>query len=176
MSNIFLIADTHFSHANILDFKGKDGKACRPFSSVEEMDETMIENWNKVVGDRDKVYHLGDVAIHKRGLDALKRLNGTKILVKGNHDVYKLSQYTPYFKDIRGYHVLDRCIFSHIPIHPDSKGRFKANIHGHLHTNRVMKRNWFGWKVEDPFYTNVSVEQINYTPIAWEELKKGLKL
>jgi calcineurin-like phosphoesterase family protein len=161
--NIFLISDTHFGHGNILNFKDKEGNAVRPFSSVEEMDETLIENWNKVVKPTDKIYHLGDVAIPRKGLDCLARCNGDKILIRGNHDIFKLKDYMQYFRDIRGYNVIDRFIFSHIPIHSESKGRFKANIHGHLHTN----------KLEDKFYFNVSVEQINYTPINFEEIKNN---
>jgi calcineurin-like phosphoesterase family protein len=161
--NIFLISDTHFGHGNILNFKDKEGNAVRPFSSVEEMDETLIENWNKVVKPSDKIYHLGDVSIPRKGLDCLARCNGDKILIRGNHDIFKLKDYMQYFRDVRGYNVIHGFIFSHIPIHSESKGRFKANIHGHLHTN----------KLEDKFYFNVSVEQINYTPINFEEIKSN---
>lgn len=167
MANIFLISDTHFSHANILTFKRNDGAPLRPFDSVEHMDETLVANWNSVVRAQDKVYHLGDVCINNKYLPILSRLNGTKVLVKGNHDVAKLSQYQPYFKDVRAYHVLDKMIMSHIPVHPHSQGRFRANIHGHLHSNNIMLGD-----MKDPFYFNVSVEQINYTPIALEEVRK----
>jgi calcineurin-like phosphoesterase family protein len=159
--NTFLISDTHFGHGNMLNFKDKEGNPVRPFSSLEEMDETLIQNWNKVVKPTDKIYHLGDVAIARRGLDCLARCNGDKILIRGNHDIFKLKDYTQYFRDVRGYNVIDGFIFSHIPLHPESKGRFKANIHGHLHSN----------KLDDKFYFNVSVEQINYTPINFEEIK-----
>lgn len=160
-NNIFFISDTHFGHGNILNFKDKDGKAVRSFASVEEMDETLIQNWNKVVKPNDKIYHLGDVAIPRRGLNCLARCNGDKVLVRGNHDIFRLKDYVKYFRDIRGYVVIENYLCSHIPVHPDSKGRFKANIHGHLHSN----------KLDDPFYINVSVEQIGFTPIAFEEIK-----
>jgi calcineurin-like phosphoesterase family protein len=88
-------------------------------------------------------------------------LNGTKILIKGNHDNLKLSQYAQMFKDVRATHTLDKFVLSHIPIHPDSLARWKANIHGHTHANNL----------DDPRYINVSVEQINYTPIDFEEIK-----
>lgn len=161
MQNIFFISDTHFSHANILTFKDKEGKLIRPFASVEEMDETLINNWNNVVRPQDKIYHLGDVAIPRRGLDCLARCNGDKVLLRGNHDIFKLKDYITYFRDIRGYAVIENYLLCHIPVHPESKGRFKKNIHGHLHSN----------KLEDPFYINVSVEQINFSPIAFEDIK-----
>jgi calcineurin-like phosphoesterase family protein len=161
--NIFLISDTHFGHGNILNFKDKKGNAVRPFSSAEEMDETLIENWNKVVKPTDKIYHLGDVAIPRKGLECLKRCNGNKVLIRGNHDIFKLKDYAEHFRDIRGCYVLDGYVFTHIPIHKDCSARFKKNIHGHLHTN----------KLEDKFYFNVSVEQINYTPINFEEIKNN---
>jgi len=160
-NNIFFISDTHFGHGNILNFRDKENNRVRPFVSVEEMDEALIQNWNKVVRPQDKIYHLGDVAIPRKGLDCLSRCNGDKVLVRGNHDIFRLKDYVKYFRDVRGYVVLENYLASHIPVHPDSKGRFKKNIHGHLHTNNL----------EDDFYINVSVEQINFTPIAWEEIK-----
>jgi len=70
----------------------------------------------------------------------------------------------PYFYDIRAYHVLDRFIMSHIPIHEESKARFLGNIHGHMHGN----------KLADPWYLNVSVEQIDYTPITFDAAKETI--
>jgi len=173
--NVFLISDTHFSHKNICSFTKNDGSKLRPFDNVEEMDELMIENWNKTVRPIDKVYHLGDVAINRNGLKVLKRLNGKKVLIKGNHDIFPLKDYLPHFYDIRAYHILDKMILSHIPVHSISRGRFKANIHGHTHSNKVM-RELFGpsygpFEEIDPFYFCVCVEQINYTPISLEEVK-----
>jgi len=77
----FVIGDTHWGHAKSLTFLKPDGERLRPFSSVEEMDELMIENWNRVVNSRDTVYHLGDVVIPKTSLQILDRLNGRKILI-----------------------------------------------------------------------------------------------
>lgn len=158
----FIVSDTHFGHKNILTFTGEDGKLIRPFSSVEEMDELMIENWNKTVSSKDKIYHLGDVVINRRCLPILDRLNGRKVLVKGNHDIFKLDDYIKYFYDIRGYHILDRLILSHIPLHEDSMNRFRGNVHGHLHRR----------KLEDKRYLNVAMEQINFTPIDFEEVRE----
>lgn len=177
MTNIFLIADTHWGHENAWKtFQHHLGGPLRPFSSTEEMDEAMVTNWNNTVGPQDKVYHLGDVAMSKRHLTTLGRLNGTKVLIKGNHDNFPLNLLMPYFKDIRAYHHLDKILMSHVPIHPSSFPRFKGNIHGHTHDRRVMKANQYtAGEHVDPKYFCVSVEQINYTPIYFEEVRKHFK-
>jgi calcineurin-like phosphoesterase family protein len=163
MAKTFLISDTHFGHANILTFKRQDGSSLRDFPSINVHDEYLIDQWNSTVKPEDKVYHLGDIGF--RNFTALsiilERLNGTKILIKGNHDNFKLSQYQQYFKDIRASHTLDKFILTHIPIHPQSVERWTANIHGHLHANTL----------NDSRYVNVSVEQIGYKPIDFEEIR-----
>lgn len=161
MANIFLTADTHFGHLGVCKFLNDEGGKLRPWDTPEEMDEALVENWNKTVGAKDRVYHLGDVVINRRALITLSRLKGRLVLVKGNHDIFKLSDYLPYFDDIRAYHVLDKFILSHIPIHPDSKARFKGNIHGHLHQRSVP----------DPWYECVSVERTGFKPIAFESVR-----
>lgn len=168
MSNIFLISDQHYSHANFLNFLDVAGNKIRPFFNVEEMDEYMIFCHNSVVRPQDKVYFLGDVCFSLKTLDRIMpQLNGTKVLIKGNHDNLKLAQYQKYFKDVRGSHQLDEFVLSHIPLHPDSLGRWaKGCIHGHTHEKHIMLDG-----VKDPRYINVCVEQINYTPISLEEIK-----
>lgn len=173
MSNIFLISDTHFGHKGVCEFLNDDGSKLRPFDSVDEMDEILVQNWNSVVKPLDKVFHLGDVVINRKSLKTLSRLNGEKVLIKGNHDIFRINEYLEYFKDVRGTHKLDSYILSHIPIHPDSIARWASgNIHGHLHSNNVKKIDEYKQEVIDDRYICVSVEQINYTPIAYEELKK----
>ena len=178
MSNkTFFISDTHFGHANILNFKRSDGERLRPFSSLEEMDETMVKNWNQVVRPCDTVNHLGDVVINRRMLPILSRLNGKKRLVRGNHDVFKTAEYLRYFDEIYGVRIYEKhgIICSHIPLHPESLSRWKVNIHGHLHSNRVRHWRTFmngsgDWADDDHRYFSVCVEQINYTPISLEEI------
>ena len=166
MSNIFLVADTHFGHRGITQFLRSDGVTKeRPWDNVEEMDEALVKNWNSVVGVKDKVYHLGDVVINRKALKTLGRLNGEKVLIKGNHDLFRLEEYTPYFKDIRGSHPLAGFILTHIPIHPNSISRWDGNIHGHLHSNIVTLRDGS----PDTRYMCLSVEHINYTPISLED-------
>lgn len=162
MANTFFISDTHFGHANIIKFERDDGTPLRPFDTVEDMDEALVKNWNDRVGVKDTVYHLGDVVINRKALPTMDRLNGRKVLIKGNHDIFKLKDYVKYFDDIRAYKVMPkhRIICSHIPIHPDSLERWNLNIQGHLHANNLPDKKYF----------NVSVEQINYTPITLEEI------
>lgn len=165
MPNTFLISDTHFGHAGILTFKDEHHNRIRPqFSTVEEMDEHMVERWNSVVRVQDKVYHLGDVAMRKAQLPIISRLNGHKSLVMGNHDIFDAKEYLRWFKNVRGIKVFDNHVFTHMPVL--RTGRFHANIHGHLHEREVGDLWWF----------NVSVERIDYTPAAWEDIKKKLIL
>jgi calcineurin-like phosphoesterase family protein len=167
MPNIFVISDTHFDHANILTFKRKDGSPLREFKDVNHMNEMLIQNWNSVVRPQDKVYHLGDLTMHKQLPEAiLNRLNGHKRLVRGNHDVAPTKDYLKWFEEIYACRVIDHMLFTHIPVHHDCIGRFVINIHGHVHANSLPH----------PRYYNVSVENINYTPVSIEDLKKKIKV
>lgn len=173
MSNIFLSSDLHLSHSNILTFKRTDSTALRVFKNITEHDEFIIEQHNKVVSPKDRWYCLGDLTFHNKYLHLVGRMNGRKVLIKGNHDTLKLSQYAEYFDDIRACHVLDKMILTHIPIHTESLGRFPINVHGHLHANRVMAA--FGARVDER-YQSVCMEQLDdYTPISLEQLKLRIK-
>ena len=181
--NIFFISDTHFGHANMLQFTNYDGTRMRPFNSIEELDELMIENWNEMVKPTDKIYHLGDVVYRCKNRDQImQRLNGEKVLIKGNHDRDQLGWYMKYFKDIRGtFHIDGNYLLGHFPIHPDSKGRFVRQLHGHCHAQTVMKKEYlivdFGSSlatnlVPDPWYRNCCVEVNNWSPIPFEVIKE----
>lgn len=163
----WVCADHHFHHDNILKFTREDGTPLRPFKTIEEHDETIIRNHNERVAQEDRVYLLGDVCINRRYLFLLHRLAGRLVLVKGNHDIFKLKDYLPYFDDIRAYVVQkdgegNKVILSHVPIHPESVGRFGTNIHGHLHYNEIP----------DSRYMCVSLEHTNYCPITIPEALK----
>lgn len=169
MANIFFASDHHFNHSNILTFLNTEGSNIRTFEHVEHMNEHMVAKHNARVHPGDKTYFLGDVAFSHTALHILDRMNGEKILIKGNHDKCKLSHYLPYFKDIRGSHQMEGLLMTHIPVHPESLARWGFNVHGHLHNNRV--RNADGSL--DNRYFNVSVECLDdYTPISLEEIKK----
>lgn len=173
----FLTADMHHAHDNMYKFTNSKGERVRPWAKdAEEGDAIIIEKWNSRVKDNDKVYVLGDVAIKRKGLQILEKLNGRKILIRGNHDIFKLKDYLPYFDDIRGSHKLDNFILSHYPIHPMSFPHWcKANIHGHTHDNKVWKRNFFFRKVIDKRYLCVSLEQVDGFLVDFEEIKSKYK-
>ena len=176
MPSVFLTSDTHFGHAGVCRFLREDGTKLRPWDDPSEMDEEMVRRWNDRVRPTDKVYHLGDVVINRKALNILHRLNGDKVLIRGNHDIFKLTDYTEHFRDIRGYHVMNGMILSHIPVHDASLGRFGVNIHGHLHASRVMMQpaGKYGVPVPDTRYHCVCVEQTDYTPILFEDVIKRI--
>lgn len=172
MRNIFIISDTHFSHNNILKFTGDDDKLIRPeFSSVEEMDEIMIQNWNDTIKENDIVYHNGDVIFNNQ-VDSdklLSRLNGKKRLILGNHDIlHQNKSLLKHFKKInmwRYFHEFD-FILSHVPMHVSSFDYKKSvNVHGHIHEKNSPKGP----------YINVCVEKINYSPVNIEDLMVEIK-
>lgn len=168
----FLISDLHLGHNNVYRFTGDDGQRIRPWADdAEEGDQIMMDNWNKVVGAHDKVYVLGDVAIARKAIHKLGGFNGRKVLIKGNHDIFKAHDYLPYFDDLRGSHKLNEFILTHIPIHPESLARWTTgNIHGHLHQRRVMLDAIH----PDTRYINVSVERVGATPIDFQEIADGV--
>ena len=160
---IYLISDTHFNHKNIIKY------ANRPFDNVEEMNKHMIKQWNKVVSNKDTVYHLGDFGWgNKEEITRLvSQLNGNKILIRGNHDAHSSKWYMEcgFNMAIKGGIILeDYYLLTHKPIHINELSPF-VNIHGHLHQHN-MEGDW---------YLNVSVEQIDYTPILFDEIKKKFK-
>jgi len=164
MINVFFIADLHFGHKNIMGF-------CRPqFTSLDEMHEALIENWNSVVKPKDVVYVLGDIAFGKHNLHLMDRMNGRKHLVMGNHDVYAIEEYTPYFDHIWGCNNYKGCILTHIPIIESQFFRWKLNIHGHVHDAEADLK-----LKEDSRYFNVCADSIDLTPISWEEIKERTK-
>ena len=124
MPNIFFASDHHMGHSNILTFHKADGSKLRDFAHVDEMNEHIIEKHNSVVKSSDKTYFVGDFCFSNKDLYLLDRMNGEKILIKGNHDTLKLSQYEPYFKDIRGSHQFAGILMTHIPVHPESLARW----------------------------------------------------
>jgi len=183
MPAVFLVSDTHFGHAGVCRFLRDDGTKLRPWDNPEDMDEEMIRRWNERVRPNDKVYHLGDVVINRKAMSTLARLNGDKVLIRGNHDIFRDDEYRMYFRELRAYHVMNGMILSHIPVHEASLGRFGTNIHGHLHANRVKKARGVDARTGttlysdevDPRYWCACVEQTDYTPILFEDAIKRIE-
>lgn len=182
---IFFASDHHFGHSNIIEFCGRPFR--KPMTHVDghlmtecqnmtiadaaAMDEAMVTRHNAVVKPSDHVYFLGDVAMKRQNLAIVHRMNGHKRLIFGNHDIFDYEEYVKAgFEKLMAMRYFDGIMMTHVPIHPESMGRFKANAHGHVHNNTVM----LGDK-PDPRYINLSVEAINYTPISLEEIKQMVK-
>ena len=178
MPSVFLVSDTHFGHTGVCRFVRNDGVTkLRPWDTADEMDEFMIKAWNERVRPTDKVYHLGDVVINRKALGIMRRLNGDKVLIRGNHDIFKDTDYREHFRELRAYHVMNGMILSHIPIHSESLGRFGVNIHGHLHASRVMLPGFNGkiTDIVDVRYHCVCVEQTDFAPILFEDVVKKIE-
>lgn len=164
MADIWFISDTHFSHENILKFKDDKGELIRGrFSSVSLMDEYMIEMWNDRVKPGDKVYHLGDVAFGSN-LKIVKKLNGKKRLVVGNHDKIN-RELCSYFDKIMlwtgGKFKEHGFVCSHIPLREDQMRDAEINVHGHIHQNAPPSRR----------HICVCVEHTDYAPVHLDEIK-----
>ena len=182
MVKTWVYSDPHFYHKIIVTFVNYDGTKVLPWSDAEVMTEEMIEWYNELVDDNDRVYILGDVAFRNSDMHrAVGRLKGRKVLVPGNHEPPKMRQYFDLFDDVRGYVVKKGFIMSHIPIHEQSLGRWQLNIHGHLHNNTVKKKiEKMGgeFEVSDERYYCACVERTNFRPKLLDEIlvEKGLKV
>lgn len=164
MAKIFFVADTHFTDDNIRRYEN------RPFRNVEAMDEEMIGLWNTEVSQDDIVYVLGDFGAEGHEADILVRLNGTKYLVKGNHDTKSNADYRRYgFEEVYDHPIIidGFWILSHDALYVNTNMPY-ANLFGHVHNSPVVKD-----------YSNqhycVSVERINYAPIGFDVIKRKIK-
>lgn len=167
MAKDYFIADTHFGGENIRRYEN------RPFASVEEMDEAFIANWNQTVNSEDTIYVLGDFSdygMDDKDAEILKRLNGRKILVMGNHDRHRTPQQWRDlgFAECFSMPVLYEGFFllSHEPLYINVNMPY-ANFYGHVHAN--------------PSYNDaskqsvcVSAERIAYTPIDFLSLREKM--
>lgn len=182
MSDIWFISDQHYNHKNILKFTDHDGNLIRPgFKDIDHMNETMIENHNRVVKPYDKVYFGGDVG--KGSLGILNRLHGKKRLILGNHDDLLEPRELLCFEKVTSWRFFGdtpvKFVVSHYPLHPMSfeyRGsstpeKRAVNVHGHIHEKFVKLENG----QNDPRYINICVEKINYTPVHIDELMKMIE-
>lgn len=184
MSKTWVYSDPHFYHKNIVKFTNYDGTKIRPWDDAETMTEEMIEWYNELVNEQDRVYILGDVAFSAALMRrSVGRMKGRKCLIPGNHDPVKMRKYFDLFDDVRGYVQRQGFIMSHIPLHPHCMGRWRVNIHGHLHNNivKVERELFFSDPVlgheksiivdePDPRYYNACVERHNFRPKLLDEI------
>lgn len=171
--NLWFTADQHFFHKNIIEY-------CeRPFQDEYEMNEILLENYNKLVKPNDLVFHLGDLSAGLSGrLDEfqniLKNMNGTKILLRGNHDHQKQQFYlNAGFSAVYDYLILGKYFISHYPLENNQyAGGIQRKlislyensdcskiIHGHTHTREIEEK------------INVGVDLWNFGPVNYETLK-----
>lgn len=159
MSAVYFLSDLHLGHKNICKFR-------TGFTSVEEHTALIKENYHKRVTKRDTVYFLGDVAFDEESLVDVKTWVGAKkILIAGNHDLdhHTMKQLVEVYDEVYSLRKYKEFWLSHAPIHPDEL-RGKINIHGHTHYHNI----------DDARYVNVSMEQINYTPIELHEIRRKI--
>lgn len=155
MSKTYFTSDWHLGHKNILKFRDK-------FKTIEEHDNTFIDNFNKIIKKRDTVYFLGDIAFTEEGLEQLKKLNycHKKVLYLGNHDYLGTEKYLEYFDEVYGFRSYKSYWLSHCPIHPQEMRNRKGNIHGHLHGSHLTDMKYFDVCPEKHDYQLVDFEQI----------------
>lgn len=170
---IYFIADTHFYQSSIIPY------CKRPFYSVEEMNKTLIDNWNKKVKTNDIVYFLGDFgfADQQKLRDIVNRLNGYKIIILGNHDTNRKKEewgeigFDEVYDKEYIFNYIDTqetprtIILSHKPLYINDK---QYNIHGHIH-DANLNDEFSNMNTNN--HLCVSVEKINYTPISFKEIK-----
>ena len=177
----FFIADTHFYHANIIKYcnrpwnSGRDenGKLVVTDEDVEKMNNSLIDNWNSVVGPNDLVWHLGDFCFGKnkleRAKEILEKLNGKVNLVLGNHDLSGSDNIKKYydagFNKVYDHSILINgyVILSHVPMLFLNDNCPFVNIAGHVHDSTAFS-TW------TPRQVIVSVERHNYAPVSWETI------
>ena len=168
---IYYIADTHFGHEAILRHDQ------RPFSSMEDMDRALMENWNRVVGPEDDVYILGDFCYRSAKAPAsyLKQLHGHKHLIRGNHDggALKDAHFTEQLESVDKLLFLRdqgrNVVLCHFPL-AEWNGFYRGAYHlyGHIHTRRDSAA--WAYMAGQPRAFNVGCMLHNYTPVTLDQL------
>ncbi len=174
---IYFTADLHLGHANVVKLSK------RPFSSVEEMDEALIANWNARVKGNDTVYIVGDLIYKSKEPEGyLSRLKGKKVLICGNHDgwVEKVDR-EKYFLSVSRYEeinvggkTLTLCHYPLLEWRGSRRGldcaRLGLLVHGHLH-NRVEE--CYAPLFRLPHALNAGVDVNGFMPVTLEELTEN---
>ena len=183
-SGIFFTSDTHFGHSKIIDY------CKRPFSSIEEHDKALIQNWNNIVGQDDTVFHLGDFAYGNSQFisNIIKQLNGNIILIKGNHDLRNMNPtlYNIFSDAVYQARILidkQTVYLNHFPFlcfdHGDInlyKDNYSIQLFGHVHSGPLTSSEDVNrLNILFPTQYDVGVDNNNYTPISWTDVKNKIK-
>lgn len=180
--HLFFTSDTHFDHANIIRYCN------RPWNTVEEMNEGLVERWNSKVGPDDIVFHLGDFcfagsAEWKKWRD---KLNGHIILVRGNHDRKMSSSMEGLFDAVFPQLQLTidgRSVYlNHYPFltyggcwrnEKDAVWQLFGHVHGGVLSSEGKDIGRLNMLF--PYQYDVGVDNNNFTPISWEDVKIRIK-
>lgn len=154
----------------------------RGFNSKKEMHKHIIEEWNLVTSNEDRIFLLGDVAIHPKYYPILNKLNGKIFVILGNHDKFEfIPELLKYVEGVSGlYKYIDNVYLSHAPVNQCQIGpKVNLNIHGHMHKEFIKSYNW-NYKlkkeeeVRNPNYINVCIDMIGYSPLTLNQLTNSL--
>jgi len=169
----FFISDTHFYHDNIIEFEG------RPFKNIEDMNNSIIRNWQNKVSPEDQVFIVGDFSFGTRDqtISILNKLPGNKFLIKGNHDLKMKTMVKSKFGWVKDYHELNLngeiIVLCHYPFTFWNKSHYGSlNIYGHVHS---MKHRDVIWRPRANQY-NVGVDVIGFEPCELWEIKEKNKI
>ena len=174
MSIVRFIGCLHLNHLSIAKRRG--------FEEAFLHDEWLISQWNKTVHKKDTVYILGDVTMEtSKPYYMLDKLQGRKIVVLGNHDMHKHTrELLNYVESVAGMVDYKGFCLTHAPIHPCEMGRYRGNIHAHIHSNlleEVIVPDKY--KDEDSVsiptlhkYYCVDAHLVKYIPQTLEQLKQ----
>jgi calcineurin-like phosphoesterase family protein len=172
MSKIWFTSDQHFGHDNIIKYCN------RPFSSVDEMNRILIQNYNSVVNFDDTVYFIGDVGFMQvdQLLAILSRLNGNKILIFGNHDKVIRGAYGAFSKVFGSMHEYlevkadkQKFILCHYPMLSwNGSGRGNIMLHGHCHGTANYGH------IKDMKILDVGVDCHNYFPVSQDDVLRTM--
>ena len=159
----YVIADLHFGHENIIKYEN------RPFDNAAMMDLSLIQLWNGAVENEDLVYVLGDFTLSRKKEvigNLVKRLAGRKVLIMGNHDTRKPSDYIECGLEVatrRPMMVEPGVLLMHEPFEdPSLIAQNYIYFFGHVHANHALMDDY-------PNCMCVSVERIGYRPIDLDE-------
>lgn len=175
-TNIYFTSDTHFGHSKVIEY------CDRPFKDVYEMNEKLIENWNSVVKPNDIVFHLGDLFFggDKVFESFIHRLNGKKYLCLGNHDFKNFKEkYYQYFEDVNEQYYIkidEQYIYlNHFPFLTYGGILWDQpawQLFGHIHSkNNISSEDNRVMKTLLPIQYDVGVDNNNYTPISYKDVK-----
>lgn len=170
----FFTSDTHFYHANIIRFCN------RPFNDVEQMNETLIANWNRVVQPEDTVFHLGDFCLggSAEWTKILNRLNGKIYLILGNHDIKNIRQgYMRRFEEVAMQMRIEigkqSIYLNHYPF-LSYGGAYRGvwQLFGHVHSSpNSTGEDTPRLNMLFPTQYDVGVDNNDFTPVSYEEVR-----